>query len=364
MLPALAALVPACNTGAEGSGARGSGAEGSALVGTVWRWVRATGAEPLEVDHPGRYTLELRADGRYALRADCNRGSGSYEVEGGRLVLGPGAFTLVACEPGSHADRFVKALGGALAFEQSGERLILELADDAGALELEARRPVALAGTSWLVRAVNNGRQAVVSVAEGTSLDATFGTDGSLAGSAGCNRYSAGFTVEGERIEIAPAATTRMACPPEVMEQESAFLAALGSVATWRIEGERLELRADGGALAVDLRAAVTGTLSAPARQTLPPDAQVRVRLEAVSPADAPALRLGEQRFSAGDRQLPLPFEVGFDPADVDPSRSYAVRAEIAAPDGRVLLRTTGTHAVITRENPTLGIEVTLDPAR
>ena len=114
----------------------------------------------------------------------------------------------------------------------------------------------------------------------------------------------------------------------------------------------------------MDLRAAVTGTLSTPTGQALPPDAQVRVRLEAVSPADAPALRLGEQRFSAGDRQLPLPFEVGFDPADVDPSRSYAVRAEIAAPDGRVLLRTTGTHAVITRENPTLGIEVTLDPAR
>ncbi len=40
------------------------------------------------------------------------------------------------------------------------------------------------------------------------------------------------------------------------MEQESQYLAALGTAATYRIEGERLELRTAEGALAADFVAA------------------------------------------------------------------------------------------------------------
>ncbi|MDJ0850076.1 MAG: META domain-containing protein [Myxococcota bacterium] len=263
----LGALAPACD-GSDGK------AGDAPLVGTVWRWVRATGAEPLEVDRPDRYTLELRNDGRTAVRADCNRGSGSYTTEGQKLRLGPMALTSMACPPGSHFDRFVRSLGSIEAFERKGDRLVLRLRDDAGTIELEASPPVALAGTSWIVRAVNNGREAVVSVAAGTSLDARFGADGNVVGSAGCNRYTAPYTVEGDEIEIGPAAATRMACPPEVMEQESAFLAALGTAATWRIEGERLQLRTEAGALAVDLFSAAASADPRPGVGGLPDPAR------------------------------------------------------------------------------------------
>ena len=43
-----------------------------------------------------------------------------------------------------------------------------------------------------------------------------------------------------------------MACPQEIMDQETQYLAALQTAATFRIEGTRMELRTQDGALAVD----------------------------------------------------------------------------------------------------------------
>jgi len=57
-----------------------------------------------------------------------------------------------------------------------------------------------------------------------------FESDGRLSGSAGCNRYTGSWERDGARLSIGPLATTRMVCPPEVMDEESAFLSALESV--------------------------------------------------------------------------------------------------------------------------------------
>ena len=58
-----------------------------------------------------------------------------------------------------------------------GERLTLELGEDAGSLLFEAMPKIALAGTSWLVRGYNNGKGGVQSVAIGTTLHAEFTED-------------------------------------------------------------------------------------------------------------------------------------------------------------------------------------------
>jgi heat shock protein HslJ len=81
-------------------------------------------------------------------------------------------------------------------------------------MELEARPEVTLSGTAWVVRSYNDQKQAVVSLARGTSLDASFGADGRLTGSAGCHRYTAGHQVEGDGIEIGPVAATRTPATP------------------------------------------------------------------------------------------------------------------------------------------------------
>jgi heat shock protein HslJ len=79
------------------------------------------------------------------------------------------------------------------------------------------------------VTGINNGKQAVSSVIVGSTVTATFAADGTVSGSAGCNSYSAPYTLAGDTLKVQPAAATRKFCeaPDGVMEQESAFLAAL-----------------------------------------------------------------------------------------------------------------------------------------
>jgi uncharacterized lipoprotein YbaY/heat shock protein HslJ len=62
-----------------------------------------------------------------------------------------------------------------------------------------------------------------------------------VAGSGGCNRLAGGYTLAGEHLTFGRTAGTLMACP-QGMEQERAFLDALATVATWRIEGQRLDM--------------------------------------------------------------------------------------------------------------------------
>jgi heat shock protein HslJ len=105
------------------------------------------------------------------------------------------------------------------------------------------------------VLAYNNGKQAVVSVLAETKLTAVFGKGGSLTGFAGCNDYNASYKAAAPKISIGPVASTRKHCeePAGVGEQETSYLAALETAATYRVEGSRLELRTADGGLAVEL---------------------------------------------------------------------------------------------------------------
>ena len=110
-----------------------------------------------------------------------------------------------------------------------------------------------LSGTRWDVVNYNNGRQAVSTLVDGTSINMNFGTDGQVTGTAGCNNYFAFYQVNGSNLTIGqPGSTSRFCVEPEgVMDQESAFLAALHSAATFNINGNMLEIRTAGDAIAV-----------------------------------------------------------------------------------------------------------------
>jgi heat shock protein HslJ len=83
----------------------------------------------------------------------------------------------------------------------------------------------------------------------GTGISAQFTTDGKVAGSAGCNRYSGTYTVSGNQITFSsPMAATMMMCEQAIMDQESAYLKALGEAKTFAVKGDRLTLSGAGGA--------------------------------------------------------------------------------------------------------------------
>jgi uncharacterized lipoprotein YbaY len=331
-------------------------------TGAVWRWTGVHGGDPADVTHPNRYTIEFMDDGRYSVRADCNSGAGSWSIKDESMSLRAGPMTLAACEQGSLDSRFLKLLEGVTGFSREDGELALKIGVGATALQFSAMQEVGLAGTSWLVRAWNNQRQAVVSVTADTELHMSFGDDGTVSGSAGCNNFNAGYELQAQTLSIGPAAITRRMCMIDgIMEQETGFLAALSTVGSWEIRGERLQLRSHEGALAVDLVSAITGTVSYRTRQALPDDAQLTVQLQDVSLADVAAVVIGEQTALTGGRQVPFAFEISFDPSEIIPNHSYSLRATISTAD-RLALTTTQVYPVLTLDHGQFGIELVVEP--
>mgnify|MGYP001818083171 FL=1 len=83
---------------------------------------------------------------------------------------------------------------------------------------------------------------------------------------------------------------------------------------------------------ASEARATLTGSVGYRQRIALPPGAVVKVRLEDISLADVKATVLDEQVIETTG-QVPIPFELTYDPATVDPRHRYAVRAQIWVED-------------------------------
>lgn len=109
-----------------------------------------------------------------------------------------------------------------------------------------------LSGTNWQVTGYNNGRGAVTSPLNGTTLTTRFSAD-QVGGNSGCNDFNGSYWVSGSNISIGALGGGMMACadPAGVMEQETEFRAALQSAVTFQFDGNRLTLRRGDGATAV-----------------------------------------------------------------------------------------------------------------
>lgn len=328
------------------------------VTGEVWKWVGTEGADPSSVERPSLYTLEFLSDGRYSVRADCNSGSGSWSSEKATFTITGGPMTLAACSEGSLDARFLELLAQVSRADREGDRLTLSAGS--ASMVFEAMPEISMAGTAWLVRGVNNGRQAVASVLGDTQLTISFSEDGQVAGSAGCNRFSGTFTVDAQTMSFSPLATTRMTCMGEgVVEQEQNFLAALASVTTWEVRAERAQLRTADGALAVDLVSAVSGVAEISSLRALPPEAVLTVQLEDVSKADVASIVLGEMSARLEGEVSRFPFTVAFDPAEIDERMSYGLRATVRSGD-ELLFTTTQHYPVLTRDGGQFGVELQL----
>lgn len=101
--------------------------------------------------------------------------------------------------------------------------------------------PVALEGSAWI--------QSAGEVA-GQKQGATIRFEGGrVAGSDGCNRFSAPYKTQGSSFELGPRGpSTLMACPPEVMARAEAFVSALSNAKSYRVNasGQLEFLAADG----------------------------------------------------------------------------------------------------------------------
>ena len=235
---------------------RAPSASASPLEGSAWVLIGLAGYS-LPADAGVTLVFE---DGRAGGSDGCNRYSSPYTASRSSFSVSTrGIATQMACseERMEIATGFQRALAASERFRVG--QASLELATgDGDVVARFAAMSRELTGTSWRATAVHDGRGAVVSVVPGTEVTMEFGADGRASGSAGCNRWHAGYRSGGASLRFDPVAATRMACRGEALAtQEQAFLKALESVASARVEGDRLELRREDGAQAVSLQRAV-----------------------------------------------------------------------------------------------------------
>ena len=95
------------------------------------------------------------------------------------------------------------------------------------------------------------------------------------------------------------------------------------------------------------------GTVAYRERMALPPGASVEIKLVDVSLADAPSKTLAEVSFTP-EGQVPVPYRLQYDDAEIQPGRSYALQARITLGD-RLMFITTTRHAVFTGETGRAG---------
>lgn len=91
---------------------------------------------------------------------------------------------------------------------------------------------------------------------------------------------------------------------------------------------------------------AVTGSITYRERIALTPGTIATISLQDVSLADAPAEVVAEQIIELDDQQVPIPFELRAEAADLDPDHTYAVRATLTDADGALRWTTDTVYPV------------------
>ncbi|WP_084505749.1 META domain-containing protein [Nocardia harenae] len=201
---------------------------------------------------PGGGPLTLRfADGRVSANAGCNTTTGPVTFDGDVLRVGELAGTLMGC-PGERADadQWVARLLNATPTWQLADGT-LTLRADGQTVELldkkiaQPDKPVR--DTLWTVTELLTPEARIRAEAiDQAAPTLRIAQDGAVTGSAGCNQLT-GTAEVSDGAATFRVATTRMLCPPAVMEIEQSVLRALDGHATLTVDADLLTLRNDNG---------------------------------------------------------------------------------------------------------------------
>jgi heat shock protein HslJ len=223
------------------------------LTGTTWQWVSLVDPKGMtSVDDPSRYTIRFNEDGSANVQADCNSVGASYTTDGSSISITTGPSTLAACADGSLEQPFLAGLSNVAIYFFEADDLYMDLNADGGTMRFRAGAatpgpaptpgptptpsPGGAAGIQFNLASFGPAG-AEQPVLAGTTISATF-TETEVSGFAGCNTYSAVLTPVNDYFTVGPIATTQKICnePSGVMEQEQAYLAALGGTSGYRWE--------------------------------------------------------------------------------------------------------------------------------
>ncbi len=207
------------------------------LQGTTWYisgWTEAMtlGTTPVKVQF---------TDNRLSGEAGCNNFSGSYQAQNGSLTIGKAlATTRKACaeEIMAQENLFLQLLPQVHSYDFSTDgplQLTYSRDDKEGTITfIPESQFTALHNSQWQLVSLG-GVEPIASESGERRPSIQFNGD-RLAGSGGCNRLMGQFSLDGEQITInEQMASTMMACPDPLMEQEQVFIKALTAAQKYQI---------------------------------------------------------------------------------------------------------------------------------
>ena len=321
----------------------------SVLAGTSWQLVEFQGSAETAIipDERTKYTITFGGDGRVSVRIDCNRGAGNWRSAGAnRIMFGPLALTRAMCPPGSLYDQIVKHWKLLQSYAIKDGHLFLSLMANGGTYEFEPLggsqsseekpAPASLFGTKWGLLAIDeNPIRTNKPYLQFDNQTRRF------SGNGGCNRISGGFQIDGMQIKFSQVISTQRACiDNDLTRVEGEFVKRLGEASKFQIQGSLLSLYAGDRPIltftadttvanAATEKASVTGTITYRQRIALTPNAVIEVKLIDGSRADAPSKTLAEQTIRPAGKQVPIAFELTYDPARIDPRGRYLIQVRI-----------------------------------
>ena len=106
----------------------------------------------------------------------------------------------------------------------------------------------ALDDNAWAMVQYRNASGEMVGLLPDSLVTVEF-KDGELGGTAGCNHYFGSYEAKDDKLTVGPMGMTEMWCEPApLMDQEQAYLAAVGEVARFQITDGELTLFDSSGA--------------------------------------------------------------------------------------------------------------------
>ena len=225
---------------------------GLPLEGTLWSLASVEG-EPIPEEISITAMFEAGDESNQntvAGSSGCNSYLATYEVDGERLVIGAPASTLIACETGMEAESvYLIAIEGENTFNIIADTL--EIQTDDGTLTYVADR-TPLLGALWVLVALGDAEEPLPPV-EGSNFTAQFSRNpgapsGVVAGTTGCNEYSAAYTASLDEIKInLPEMTGNENCAPGLFEQEQQYFLGMNAARSYHIVGNTLYIPYDEG---------------------------------------------------------------------------------------------------------------------
>ena len=95
----------------------------------------------------------------------------------------------------------------------------------------------------------------------------------------------------------------------------------------------------------------ISGTVVYRERMALPADAAIEVKLQDLSGANGMPNTIAETVFGSGGKQVPISFQLSYNPSDINPAHKYQVQANIRV-NGKLMFTGVIPYAVITQGAP------------